>query len=136
MNATATEIFEGLTRYCESGVVAPVLTAYRPALDACRREWQEADEDGRENAIEFWAMIVRQWNYCQSDARPVRILTDAFGTAGPDVCDSLPYLYRLVSTLAADNGGRWFPEDGLQEGRDYEFIVDSEGERQEAPYGD
>ena len=133
---TATESFEGLTRYCASGIVDPAVAVYEPALRACKREWDEADEDGRESAIEFWAMIVRQWDDCQSDARPVRILTDAFGTAGPDVCDSLPYLYGLVCTLAAENGGRWFPEDGLQEGRDYEFIVDSEGERQEAPYGD
>ena len=35
-----------------------------------------------------------------------------------------------------DQPRRDFDEDGLQEGRDYEFIVDSEGERQEAPYGD
>ena len=119
---TATESFECLTRYCESGVVAPVLTAYRPALDACRREWQEADEEDRPEVVGFWAYILRQWNDCQSDARPVRILTDEFGTAGPDVCDSLSYLYGLVCQLAADNGGRWFRDDGLVEGRDYEFV--------------
>ena len=119
---TANESFEGLTRFCESGIIDPAVAVYGPALHACKREWQEADEDGRESAIEFWAFILRQWDGCQSDTRQVRILTDAFGNAGPDICDSLPYLYRLVCQLAADNGGRWFEDDGLREGRDYEFV--------------
>ena len=119
---TATESFEGLTRYCASGIVDPAIAGYEPALRACKREWDEADEDGRESAIDFWAYILRQWDDCQSDTRQIRILTDDFGTAGPDVCDSLSYLYRLVCQLAADNGGRWFEDNGLVEGRDYEYI--------------
>ena len=119
---TATESFEGLTRYCASGIADPAVAGYEPALRACKREWDEADEDGKKEAIDFWAYILRQWDDCQSDTRPVRILTDNFGTAGPDVCDSLSYLYGLVCQLAADNGGRWFEDDGLVEGRDYEYI--------------
>lgn len=120
---TATESFESLTYFCETGVVDPVLASYSPLPDACRREWQNTDDEDREAVIEFWAYILRQWAWCQ-DTRQVRILTDEFGNAGPDIVDSLPELYRLVSTLAADNGGRWFSEDGLVEGRDYEFVED------------
>lgn len=117
---TATESFEGLTRFCESGFIDPAVAVYAPALHACKREWQEADEEGRESSIEFWAYILRQWDECQNDTRQVRILTDAFGSL--EICDSLPCLYGLICQLAAENGGRWFPDDGLREGRDYEFI--------------
>lgn len=124
---TASESFEGLTRYCESGIIDPAVAVYKPALEASRREWQEADEEDREDAIDFWAYIVRQWDDAQGDTRQVRVLTDEFGNANPDIVDSLPELYRLVCELAAENGGRWFGEYGLQEGRDFEF-VDAEDE--------
>ena len=117
---TATESFDGLTRYCNSGIIDPAVASCEPALRACKREWDEANEDGRESTIDFWAYILRQWDDCQSDTRPVRILTDAFGSL--ESCESLPRLYGLVCQLAADNGGRWFEDDGLREGRDYEYI--------------
>ena len=121
MTPSIHQIRASLGRFCLREAINPELSAYAPAFEACLREYRDADEDGIEGIIDFWADIIQQWMDCQSDPRPVRILTDAFGTAGPDVCDSLPYLYRLVCQLAADNGGRWFEDDGLREGRDYEY---------------
>lgn len=121
MTTSIHQIRASLGRFCLGEAIAPELSGYAPAFEACLREYRDAN-DGIEDIIDFWGDIVQQWADCQSDPRPVRIITDAFGTAGPDVCDSLSYLYGLVCQLAADNGGRWFPEDGLQEGRDFEFV--------------
>jgi len=126
MTTSIHQIRASLGRFCLGEAIAPELNGYAPAFEACLREYRDADEDGIEDIIDFWGGIVQQWADCQSDARPVRILTDNFGTAGPDVCDSLPYLYRLVCQLAADNGGRWFEDDGLREGRDYEYIEEED----------
>ena len=126
MTPSIHQIRASLGRFCLGEAVNPELSAYAPAFEACLRECKDADVDGVEDIIDFWGDIVQQWADCQSDTRPVRILTDAFGTAGPDVCDSLPYLYRLVCQLAADNGGRWFEDDGLREGRDYKYIEEED----------
>ena len=126
MTTSIHQIRASLGRFCLGEAIAPELSGYAPAFEACLREWKETDADDAEGIIDFWADIVQQWADSQNDARPVRILTDSFGTAGPDVCDSLPYLYRLICQLAADNGGRWFEDDGLVEGRDYEYIEEEE----------
>ena len=123
MTPSIHQIRASLGRFCLGEAIAPELSDYAPAFEACFREWKATDAGDTEDIIDFWADIVQQWIDCQSDPRPVRILTDAFGTAGPDICDSLPYLYRLVCQLAADNGGRWFEDDGLKEGRDFEFVT-------------
>jgi len=120
MTTSIHQIRASLGRFCLGEAITPELSDYAPAFEACKREWQDSDD--ADETIDFWADIVCAWADAQSDMRPVRILTDAFGTAGPDVCDSLPYLYGLVCQLATDNGGRWFENDGLREGRDYEYI--------------
>lgn len=121
MTTSIHQIRASLGRFCLGEAIAPELSGYAPAFEACLREYRDADEDGIEDIIDFWGDIVQQWADCQNDPRPVRILTDAFGSL--ETCESLPCLYGLICQLAADNGGRWFEDDGLREGRDFEYVT-------------
>ena len=54
-------------------------------------------------------------------SRPVRCINEALGD--PVVFDSLSEMEQAVAQLCdASTGETYMPEDGLQEGRDYEYV--------------
>ena len=70
---------------------------------------------------------LRLWEKAKAEApRPVRVINERLGD--PVIDDSLAALYETIAALERDNpledyeGGSWMPEDGLKEGRDFEYV--------------